>query len=366
MYASPPPRPADHVPVEGSAQDPLEAPASRQIVLGFFAGPADAQMLVEAVRAANFPRDVQVWIGSYGPNREASEIVHSLLSGRYAPMFSIQPRLNRTTGKPESSFYLGRNRRAFTDEQWAVLDTRYSGEIPLKVPGKPLPANAPVSWGRELGCRFRDSLRLARRVTVDGWQFDELVGELAAAGTEAASYQDFTRGVLTGLRIGRPHRLMGDTPQQGIVWAAGSAIRRLPTMPITPGLRRFWEELDKTAAYLVGQEYPRFHADPRERARRFGTGHRDLLASTGQIRRALGRRYIAGFTPGIDLRDPNLGGRLTPKQTPSDVKPWRNAFIVERARARPAGLAQFCFVRENCTPEVVEHVMEALAKGLRV
>jgi hypothetical protein len=321
-------------------------------------------MLVDTVRAAGFPKDVLVWIGSYGPNRQVSDIAHSLPSGRYAPMFSIQPgRPNKSTGKPTSPFYLSRNRRAFTDEQWEILDEKYSGEIPSGVPGRPLPASAHFSWGRELGCRYRDSLRLNQRVPMDGWQFDELVSELVQ-GPDTTAHQDFARGILYGLRIGRPHKKIGDTPQRGFIWAAGSAIRRLPTMPITARLQKLWEELDKAAAYLVGQEYPRFNADPRERARRYGIGQRNLLSSPGAIRRSLGQRYIAGFSPGIWIKDPNLGGRAS-NQKPSDVRDWRLRFIDERARARPAGVAEFCFLEDNCTPEVVSHVMEALAKALR-
>lgn len=61
-----------------------------------------------------------------------------------------------------------------------------------------LPSRDGVAWGRELGRRFRDEVRLAEaeQVRVDAWQLDEPVAELF--GSQGRRWREFTRGVLHG------------------------------------------------------------------------------------------------------------------------------------------------------------------------
>jgi hypothetical protein len=327
------------------------------LVLAYFEH-GHLQTLVEAIGAAGIPAGTPLYVGSYGPRKETADAVRTLPEGRYAPMFSIQPATSRRA-------YAARQ---LPPDEAAVLDPRFAGPLPQAAPNVPLASAEPRQWGRELGARFRDTVRRARRsgVEIATWQFDELLRELAGfvPVAEQRAYRDFTTGILEGLLRGRPE--LGDIPEQGIVWVAGSALRRLPAVAVSgPGVEEFWRTLNETAFLYVGQEYAAFRGRPETAAREWAAGQQLLLAE-GIIRPQLGRKYAVGLTPGYHSRTDILGGNVS-GLPPLAVNRWRNRFVRARAALAPvAGFAQFNFCEGNCTPDAMRHALEAAALGVRV
>ena len=298
--------------------------------------------LLTQVRAV-VPADVAVYVGSYGPNAAVAREVDELAHGRYAPMFALN----------EDWF---RQRRRLPPEVDGLVPKRLAGEVPpLRRLGS---TSARVSWGVELGARYRDVMRAAgdAGMQLDAWQLDEIVPSAAAAA--AAPTREFMRGVLRGLVFGR--RVLGDTAMRGFVWVArtGLAIGRLP---ITAELTTFWRTLNRAALAYVGEEYPPFDGDPRAAARRYASGQR-ALAAGGPVRRALARRYVPGMTPGYDLKA-SLGGNVR-RWPRAHVKAWRAAYVEERVRSGVAGFAEFDFRFANRSPAVMHDVLRTLAIAL--
>jgi hypothetical protein len=298
--------------------------------------------LLTQVRAV-VPADVAVYVGSYGPNAAVAGQVAELARGRYAPMFALN----------EDWF---RRRRRLPPEYEPFVPKRLAGAVPpLRRLGS---TSARVSWGVELGQRYRDLVRAAgdEGTTIDAWQFDEIVPSAATA--TGGPIREFIRGVLRGLVFGRP--VLGDTAMRGFVWVArtGLAIGRLP---ITAELTTFWRTLNRAALAYVGEEYPAFDGDPRAAAHTYASGQR-ALAKGGPVRRALGRRYVAGMTPGYDVRA-NLGGNVHRWPRPQ-VNAWRAAYVQERSRSGVAGLGEFDFRSGNSAPAVMHDVLSALAAAL--
>jgi hypothetical protein len=236
-----------------------------------------------------------------------------------------------------------------------------SSRLPGPLPPLPellrLPPATRVTWGIELGRRFRDELRAAARAGTElgGWQLDEILAE--AAGFEGRAYRDLTRGVLRGLVFGRP--ALDDRPQQGLVWWAHTAFA-LAASRLTAELAAFWRILNRSALGLIGEEYPEFVGDPVAAARIEAAGQRGL-ARGGPVRRALARKYVAGLTPGYRLA-PGLGGntRRLPRQ---EVNRWRERYVQARAAAGVAGFAEFTFRFENSAPRVMRDVLRTLARA---
>ena len=175
----------------------------------------------------------------------------------------------------------------------------------------------------------------------------------AAAGSRAV--RELTRGVVRGLLFGRP--VLGDVSMRGFVWVAHSALA-IARLPITAELTTFWRTLDRAALAYVGEEYPRFEGDPRAVARRCASGQR-ALAAGGPVRRALGRRYVPGLTPGHDART-NLGGNVHhwPR---AQVNAWRATYAQERARRGVRGFAEYEFRFGNRSPVVMHDVLSAVS-----
>jgi hypothetical protein len=318
---------------------------------------AHVRTLLDAIAAADIPPGTDVYVGTYGPGREVAEAVRSVPGVRYAPMFSIQPGTSRRA-------YAGRQ---LSPDEAASLDPRYAGAIPRSQPLAPLASSDRHAWGRELGCRFRDSIRRARRegVEVATWQFDELLREVAgfASAAQQRAHREYTTGILEGLLHGRPE--LGDAAEQGLVWVAGSALRRLPTVPVSsPGVEAFWQALNEAASLYVGQEYVPFRGAPQARARESAVGQQ-LLLKEGVIRPQLGRRYAVGMTPGYHSRKDILGGNVD-GLSPSAVDRWRERFVRERTALAPvAGFAQFNFCEGNRSPGPTVGAVRAAALGIR-
>jgi hypothetical protein len=267
---------------------------------------------------------------------------------RYAPMFHVKP-----------GWYWERRRLPAKDER--RLLERPSSRLPGPLPPLPallrLPSPTRVTWGIELGRRFRDELRAAERAgtEVASWQLDEILAE--TAGSQGRQYRDLTRGILRGLVFGRP--ALGDRPQQGVVWWAHTAFT-LASRALTADLAAFWRILNRAAFGLIGEEYPEFAGSPLTAARREAAGQRALQRG-GPVRRALARKYVAGLTPGHWLA-PGLGGN-THGLPRVEVNRWREQYVQARAAAGVAGFAEFTFRFQNSSPRVMQDVLQALARA---
>jgi hypothetical protein len=270
--------------------------------------------------------------------------VHTLPDARYAPMFHIQPGWfweRRRLDPAATRKLLARNPGS----------DRLAGPLPPLPELLRLPAAKRVTWGVELGSRFRDALRAA--AVADSWQLDEIVAE--CAGSQGQAHRELTRGVLRGLALGRP--ALGDRSHRGLVWWAKTALV-LPSRPITPELTAFWRMLNQACLGLIGEEYPDFSGDPAAAARRAAAGH-DRLLRGGPVRRALARKYIAGLTPGFRIV-PGLGGNVHgwPR---AQAERWRAAYLRARASAHVSGFAEFNFRFENSPRPVVRELLRELA-----
>lgn len=313
----------------------------RLLLLSYFE-PDDVPKLIRAIRATRTPPDTPIYVGSYGVNKPVSRQVQALKRGRYAPIFPIKP----------TSFW-NRRRVEGADEQ------RYEGPLPALTALMRLTARERLAWGKELGRRFRDEIRLAEteQVRVDAWQLDELVSELS--GAQGRQWREFTRGVLHGLNFGRLE--FGDGPRIGFVWASLHALR-IASLPVDAELRAFWRALDSAAFCLVGEEYPPFIGNPEVRARELAAAQLTLLRSRGDIRRRLAARYVVGMTPGWHLA-PGLGGNVAGLPR-SEVNRWRAKYVDERARLDVAGFAAYHFRFENSSELVMKDTLAGLARGV--
>jgi hypothetical protein len=114
------------------------------------------------------------------------------------------------------------------------LDPRFAGAVPsLSRLGS---TSLRVSWGVELGSRYRDQIRQ----------------------TQDAGFVE-------------------DPTVQELVWVAHSALA-LARLPVTAELTTFWNTLNRAALGYVGEEYPRFEGNARTVARAQASGQRALAA----------------------------------------------------------------------------------------
>jgi hypothetical protein len=313
----------------------------RLLVLSYFE-PDDVPKLIRAIRATRTPPETPIYVGSYGVNGPIGRQIQELKRGRYAPMFPVKP----------TSFWT-RRRVEGADE------ARYEGRLPALTALLQLPARERLAWGRELGRRFRDEIRLAEteQVRVDAWQLDELVSELS--GGQGRQWRELTRGVLHGLNFGRLE--FGDGPRIGFVWASLHALR-IASLGVDTELRAFWRALDSATFALVGEEYPPFTGNPEIRARELAAILLALRRSRGEIRRGLASRYVVGTTPGWHLAR-GLGGNVA-RLPRSEVNRWRAKYVEERARLGVAGFAAYHFRFENSSEQVMKDTVAGLARGL--
>jgi hypothetical protein len=327
--------------VHGPAHGYYELAVAPPVVLLSYFELDDLRRLLDAVEPAGIPSSVPVYVGSYGVSREASGLIRSLAQGRYAPMFPVQP----------GTFW--EVRRAPD-----VPDDAYMGRIPSYAALMRLSAERRVAWGRELGRRYRDSIRAARRegVRVDTWQFDELLGQAARSG--GRGYREFLRGVLAGLTFGRPQ--LNEPEERGFVWSP-LRVLELASLPTDSELATFWLQLDRSCFRIAGEEYPRFEGDPRAAASAQARAQR-VLGRRGTARRSLAAKYLAGMTPGQHL-GPGLGGNVH-KWSRSRVARWREAYADERTRSGVAGLGQFHFRLENASTPVMRDALRAIGRAL--
>jgi hypothetical protein len=289
-----------------------------------------------AVLGALGPGSFPVLVGTYGIDRRFGAVAAEA-GAVYAPLFTILP----------GAFWDGRKLPA--DEE-AKLPPRWAGPLPSQAALLASPPATRVAWGTELGRRFRDALRHA---PVPAWQFDEIVSPVV----QGRQWRDVVRGALDGIALGRPR--LGDTPQRGIVWMARHAFP-LVSAPMTGELQLFWTSVERATSRLAGEEYPDFVGEPAAAARALDAGRRALLAA-GPVRRAIGARYIAGVTPGVELR-PGLGGNVAGLSLAA-LRRWRSAYIAQRAADGVRGFAVFNFRGRNA--DEAGEMLREIARVLR-
>ncbi len=313
----------------------------RLLLLSYFE-PDDVPKLIRAIRATRTPPDTPIYVGSYGVNGPVARQVHELKRGRYAPMFPIKP----------TSFWTRRRVEG-------AEGPRFEGKLPSLTALMRLPSGERLAWGKELGRRFHDEIRLAEAegIRADAWQLDELVSELS--GPQGRQWRELTRGVLHGLNFGRAE--FGDGPRIGFVWASLHALR-IASLTVDSELRAFWRALDSATFGLVGEEYPPFTGKPGASAQEHAATQGALARSRGEIRRGLAARYVAGMTPGWHLA-PGLGGNVA-RRPRAEVNRWRAKYVDERARQNVAGFAAYHFRFENSSEQVMKDTLAGLARGL--
>src|SRR6476619_5057746 len=177
--------------------------------------------------------------------------------------------------------------RRLTPAEKRKVSGRFSGRVPDEPALLRLSTSQRTAWGVEVGRRYRDTIRHSRAagITVDSWQLDELGTQLA--GSQGKQHREFVRGVLQGMTFGRP--ALGDSEGKGWVWATRRALN-LARLPVTAELRTFWQQLDRAAFRVVGEEFPNFTRDPARAARTQSDGQR-ALAAGGPVRSRLAGRY---------------------------------------------------------------------------
>jgi hypothetical protein len=306
----------------------------------------DLTRLLDAISGSGMPAGTRVHIGTYGVNREASITVHTYGPGRYAPMFKAEV---RTAAWEE---------RMLTAEEERKVSPRFSGRVPDETTLLRLSSSQRTAWGAEVGRRYRDTIRHSRAagITVESWQLDELGTQLA--GAQGRQHREFVRGVLQGLTFGRKE--LDDSEGKGWVWATRRALN-LARLPVTAELRAFWQQLDRAAFRVVGEEFPNFTGDPAAAARTQADGWR-ALAGGGPVRNRLAGRYIAGMTPGYRLGH-GLGGNVNGLSR-AEVNRWRNSYVAERNRIGVSGFGEFHFVFENNRTFVMVDAARAVARGM--
>lgn len=324
------------------------ANGSKPVALITTFGEAVLPVILAEIGAGPQPPVADWFVGSFGISASTAARVAATVGCRYAPVFGIQPGTSKQA----------RMGRRLPSADVAKLDPARKGEIPGSSAGQVISPGDRRAWGLELGRRFRDELRAARP-PIDVWQFDEVLGQCATS----LAHREFVGGVLAGLAQGRPE--LGDRPQNGFVWVAHTAMTGLPHLAIDSEVQAFWQDLDRAALFLVGEEYPPFRGDPAATARTLAAAHQALL-SGGPIRKSLGQRYVTGMTPGWHVRggspprDLGLGGNLDGKPD-AFVSSWRTAFIDGRiSTTRPNGFAQFNFVVENAEPDRARDAVQSL------
>ena len=234
-------------------------------------------VILREIAAGPQPPKARWFVGTYGISKKIAGLVADTPGCDYAPVFSIQPATSKAV----------RKKRGLSAKVAAQLDKAHAGEIPGSAAGQVLPPRDRRAWGLELGRRFRDQMRGARAqgIRIDSWQFDEILGQCADSGP---NHRESVGGALRSIADGRPE--LGEAHEQGFVWTAHTAMTRLPGLAVSghPGLGGFWTDVDRAAAFLVGEEYPEFQGHPTSKVPDVANPHRALVRNRGAIRRGLG------------------------------------------------------------------------------
>src|SRR2546423_6376700 len=96
-----------------------------------------------------------------------------------------------------------RQRRRLQAEQEPLVSKRLGGQVPPLAQLRS--TSARVSWGVELGARYRDAIRAAGDAGAKdhAWQIDEIVPSAAAAAA-GRPMREVKPGAVPGTALGRP------------------------------------------------------------------------------------------------------------------------------------------------------------------
>jgi len=315
--------------------------------------------IVDALDAAGFPSRAPVYFGNYSaqPRYGAASIATDPsppeIAGdryRYMPILQIA----------ESMLW---DRRRVSEREAEKLaasgDGRLTGSMPSTRGVLASSSSRRIHWGRELGRRFRDRFRarVQKGERIMGWQFDEVRTEVA--GRSGRAWREFARGIVYGLRRGRPS--LGDEETRGLVHFSQGAFP-VARKRLSSERARFWPELNLASIRLVGQEYPFFR----------GRGERRLRPGRRSARTRPRRRRPRGPVAPLPRRDdarlhrdPQPRRQRRPPHARDCVNRWRADYIRARARMGVAGFGEFNFMPPNDRSRVIYDVTRALAVGVR-
>jgi hypothetical protein len=282
------------------------------LVLSYYARPQGRQILEALTR----PFASTVYVGTYGIDTAFRAALEDIPNTVYAPMFTVQP----------GEFWKGR--RLTPEEKRKVPDNQFGGPLPPIDRLLALPSQTRVAWGTELGRRFRDSLRHNDHTE---WQFDEILSQVA----RDRRYRDFIRGALDGIALGRQR--LNDGPQSGVVWMAAHAAP-VASVPLDAELAQFWSSIGRATKLFAGEEYPTFTGDASGSARMLDDMRRALQRG-GPVRKALAAKYVAGVSPGVELRS-GLGGNIA-HLGQDKLRRWRKSYVRQRTADGARGAAYF-------------------------
>jgi hypothetical protein len=343
--------PAASQPLPPCPAAPCASDAGRRVVILSYYRDRDLTNLINAELGSGIPDVTPVFYGIYWgtlpnpiklppPPPPPPGPRPVLPSARFAPLFSLA----------RTEFFKGREIEAGASP--------YDGAIPSMSRLMRMGPQTRYGWGLELGRRYRDRIRIkrAKGMSVTTWQFDELRNEISGRG--GYRLRQFTAGVLRGLAYGRP--ALGDIKLPGIVYATVPALD-LAARGRGASIAHFWQIVDDTSLYFVGEEYPEFTGPPKRAARRYRT-LRAAMARRDAARRSLAAKYVVGLTPGARLL-PGLGGNVRHRRRAA-VRRWRLGYARARAASRPIGVGEYNFTFENSTVSVMRDALAAVAAGL--
>jgi hypothetical protein len=318
------------------------------VILAYYRGRTEPY-LIRAVQQSGLPDDTPIYYGSYwgvGVNTRPPPTTPPpppppgprpvMPNRRFAPIFTFA----------RTNYW--EKRALAPDEEQNVARGGITGKVPTMLALLRRSGAYRYEAGLEVGRRMRDDIRYKRahHLRVVTWQFDELPNE--AVGPEGWKYRQVVRGMVRGLYTGR--RELGDSPLPGIVYGSGKTIL---------GIRDagFWSAVDDASLFFVGEEYPDFVGAPGAAARR-------MAAWRTRLPQSLSRKYVAGLTPGYRL-DVGLGGNVKHRSA-SFVNRWRLSYIRARALQGVGGFAQYNFNYRNASTAVMNDVLRATARGVRL
>ena len=272
----------------------------------------DLTRLMNAIAGSGMPAGRACTSGRYGVNREASTTVHTYGPG---PLLTdVQGRGSRPRPGSGARSRPRRSARSAGDSRDASRTRPHCSAS--------RPPSARLGASRSAAATAtRSATRAPPGSRSTSWQLDELGTQLA--GPQGRQHREFVRGVLQGMTFGR--RVLGDSERKGWVWATRRALN-LARLPVTAELRAFWQQLDRAAFRVVGEEFPNFVGDPARAARTQADGRR-ALAAGGPVRRAARRPLRRGD-------DTRVQDRARPRRQRRGPLPRRGQPLAQRVRRR--------------------------------
>lgn len=317
------------------------------LILSYFTPEELAPMLRSAAKAG-FPAGSRVIVGTYGVSKETALKVKAAGSMfGYAPMFTLD----------NENMLEKRRLDEASEKTLGGEDGQLAKTIPPLTRVLTMAPAVRRNWGLELGRRMRDNIRAARKAgaPIASWQFDEIRSQCASS----QAYREYSEAVLNGLANGR--KKLGDSPMRGVIWIANKALPLAGARGAD--IDRYWAVLDKTASWIVAEEYPVFSGSAAQKASAAYEFQKDLRKAGGARGRAAGK-YLAGLSPGYLSLELGVGG-VQGGTGRFKVRDWRQDYIRARACEGVDGFGIFNFMGGNAKPIVIADVINDIAIGFR-